>query len=91
MKLPRVTRTMLATDATFVVVDKTSSEVKRIKLLLPRTYKSDDKLIKVAQAKISKTQEDIIVLRVVEKSEKKFFCKMLEDRFFDESEKEEIN
>lgn len=90
MKKPRVTRTMLGTDAVFVIVDRNNSVMENKRMIIPRVFKNDAQLIKIAQSKLSKTNENLLVLRVVEKTNKKYFCQMLEDEYFDRAEKTEI-
>lgn len=90
MKKPRVTRTMLGTDAVFAIVDRNNSVMENKRMIIPRVFKNDAQLIKIAQAKLSKTNENLLVLRVVEKTNKKYFCQMFEDEYFDRAEKTEI-
>lgn len=88
MRKPQVTRTMKATLATFKAVDKSNDVMLDLVLLLPRYYKDEKALIKAGQAELE--NQDVVILRVLEKQERIYKVIQTEREFFRNGRKEEI-
>lgn len=91
MRKPRVTRTMQGSVVTVKVVNRANSLMFDRTYALPRYYRNEQKLLKEIQSKLEAENPDFLPIRVVENVHKKFFCQMLEDKYFDEADKTELN
>lgn len=50
MRVPKVTRTILSTEATVMMVNTETKDVFEQNVVLPRTYKDDAKILKLVKA-----------------------------------------
>ena len=84
MRTPMVTRTIKSTVCTFLAMEVDTAEVKNVTLTLPRTYKSDEEILKVAKKQAE--TENFKIVAVVDKSEQENLYGMTEAKFIENAE-----
>lgn len=66
-RVPMVTRTIVTTKANVLTINTATGQTQNIEVVVPRTYKTDAKLLKAVQATI--TDENIKAVHIVSKEE----------------------
>lgn len=81
---PKVTRTIVTTKAVLMCVDTETAEVFNKEVVLPRTYASEEKLLKKAKAVVE--NDTTKVVSVVSKDEVSTLYGMSEQVFIEHAE-----
>lgn len=84
-RAPMVTRTITTTKAKIMCLNIATGESETVEVNLPRTYKDDASLLKVAKAQIE-TNDTLKAVHVVSKEEVETLYGMTEQDFINKAE-----
>ena len=80
-RIPMVTRTITATKVNVMCLEVQKGEPCNISVIVPRTYKDDDKLLKVVKPLIELENPEVKAVYVVDKEEIETLYGMTEGEF----------
>lgn len=80
---PMVTRTIVTTKATALCLDTVKCEPMTLTVVLPRTYKNAEKLLKAVKERVEAENEDVSVAKVTSVEEVETLYGMSEQTFID--------